>query len=146
MPIETWVIPCSGLYLLAFHLPLLPLFLAPLLVLAATISAARTRRVLAISAIALLVLGMGWLYAALESGPVIALPASEREIRRLAVMRPEFIALARSSFTTSILVFTACLLICRALRIKLYELSAFLPASAIALYLLGLLWIVNTVH
>ncbi len=145
MPLETWVIPCSGLSLFAFHLPLLPLFLAPLLVLGAAVSEARLRRVLAISAIALLVPGMGWLYAALESGPVTMLPVSEREIWKPGVLRTDFIALARSSFATSILLFVACLLICRLLRIKLYDLAALLPASAIALYLLGLLWIVNTV-
>ena len=145
MPLETSAIPCSGLYLLTFHLPLLPLFLAPLLVLGAAISEARTRRILALSAITLLVIGMGWLYAALEFGAVTALPASEREIWKLALTRSDFIALARSSFTTAILLFTACLLICRLLRIKLHDLSALLPASAIALYLLGLLWIVNTV-
>lgn len=146
MPELPYIPDWQSIHPLLIHFPLVLLFLAPLFVLFAVFTEAPTRRTLVISSISVMVLGLVFLLAAFESGQMVASCANGTEVQMILDRHAEFASIARRCFTTSLLLFALCLLLCKLLRLELNELSPLLPVGAIAFYALGLLWLVNAAY
>ena len=137
----------DGIHPLLIHFPLSLFFLAPVFVLFASLTKARTRRTFFISALIVMLFGITSTYAAFEAGLTAAASVTEAgKLRTVIERHQELASLARSSLTAATLLFGLTLLICACFHLQLHELTGALPLGTILFYALGLFWLVNTAY
>jgi uncharacterized membrane protein len=129
------------------HFPLTLFFLAPVLVLFASLTKATTRRTFLISALTVMFFGITSTYAAFEAGQTAAASMTEAgEVKTVMERHQELASLARSSLTAATLLFGLTLLICTCFNLQLHELTGVLPLGSVVFFALGLFWLINTAY